>query len=255
MIAEVNSMKINYDCRGEGGLVVLLHGWGSSITLFDSVMNVISQKYKALAMDMPGFGLSSEPPQPWSVDDYAEFVVDFLKDYDTSDVTLIGHSFGGRVIIKLCALSPRPFNISRVVLTDSAGVLPQKNKKQKSKAKRYQLAKKILSSQAVQAVAPDAVEKLKNRYGSADYKAASPLMRQTLVKVVNEDLTGLMPRVDMPALLVWGSEDTATPLSDGQLMEKLMPQAGLAVFEGSGHYAFVEQKDRFNRVIASFLKI
>ncbi len=255
MITEIKSLKINYECRGEGETVVLLHGWGANITLFENVMQLMEKKYRVIAMDMPGFGESEEPKEPWCVDDYVDFVVEFLKKFNVESATLLGHSFGGRVIIKLCSLNPAPFEIKRVILVDSAGVLPEKTKQQKAKQNRYKLAKKVLSSSIVQKVAPDALENLRKKHGSADYNAASPIMRQTLVKVVNEDLTPLMPNVKMPALLVWGSADTATPLSDGQLMEKLMPEAGLAVFEGAGHYSFLEQSDRFNRVIASFLKI
>ena len=253
MIKEINGMKINYDCRGEGDLVVLLHGWGANITLFEKIMGFVSTKYKVLAMDMPGFGLSSEPSEPWNVDDYVAFVVEFLKDYDTKNVILLGHSFGGRVAIKLCSLDPKPFDVQKVILVDSAGVMPQKSSLEKSSVMK--LAKKVLGSETVNKLAPNAVEKLKKMRGSADYNAASPIMRKTLVNVVNEDLTALMPNMTMPVLLVWGSADTATPISDARLMEQLMPEAGLAVFEGAGHYSFLEQPDRFNRVLSVFLKI
>ena len=99
------------------------------------------------------------------------------------------------------------------------------------------------------------MDKARRHYGSADYNAASPIMRQTLVKVVNEDLQHLMPNVTAPALLVWGTADDATPLSDAKIMEKLMPEAGLVTFEGAGHYSFIERRDQFLRVIASFMKI
>ena len=102
---------------------------------------------------------------------------------------------------------------------------------------------------------PYVFKNLPTKHGSADYNAASPLMRQCLVKVVNEDLTSLIPNIDVPTLLVWGQSDDAVPLSDGQLMEKLIPDAGLVVFEGCGHYAFLEQGGRFCRIISSFFNI
>ncbi|MCQ2461871.1 MAG: alpha/beta hydrolase [Clostridia bacterium] len=253
MIKDINGMKINYECRGEGDLVVLLHGWGANITLFENMMNFMSTKYKVLAMDMPGFGLSSEPAEPWCVDDYVSFVVEFLRDYDTKNVILLGHSFGGRVAIKICSLDPKPFEVKKVVLVDSAGVMPKKSGVENSGIMKF--AKKVLNSEKANKVAPNAIEKLRKMRGSADYNAASPIMRKTLVNVVNEDLTALMPNMKMPVLLVWGSLDTATPLADAELMEKLMPEAGLAVFEGAGHYSFLEQPDRFNRVLGVFLKI
>ena len=80
-------------------------------------------------------------------------------------------------------------------------------------------------------------------------------MRASLVKVVNEDLTPYMPSVTMPALLIWGDQDTATPLSDGQKMEELMPEAGLAVINGAGHYSFLDNAYLFNKILGSFLGI
>lgn len=254
MIKKVCDLNINYIEKGEGELVLLLHGWGSNITLFESMINVLSQKYKVLAMDMPGFGESQEPSEAWDVDCYTDFVLEFLKDYDFSKITLLGHSFGGRVIIKLCSRE-LPFEVEKVILVDSAGVMPEKTASQKMKQKAYKMTKKIYSSSAVQKLFPDALENLRRKNGSADYNAASPIMRQTLVKVVNEDLCHLMPNVKCPALLIWGKNDDATPLSDGEKMEKLMPEAALVSFDNAGHYSFLDQQVLFNRVLASFMNI
>ena len=250
----VLQLNINYIEKGEGDLVVLLHGWGSNITLFDSMINLLSLKYKVVAMDMPGFGESEEPKEPWDVDGYVDFVLEFLKKYDFKKVTLLGHSFGGRVIIKLCSRE-LPFEVEKVILVDSAGVKPEKTASQKFKQSVYKATKKIYSSDAFSKLFPDALENLRRRNGSADYNAASPIMRQTLVKVVNEDLCHLMPNVKCPTLLIWGKNDDATPLSDGEKMEKLMPEAALVAFDNAGHYSFLEQQGLFNRVLASFMNI
>ena len=248
----VLQLNINYIEKGEGDLVVLLHGWGSNITLFDSMINLLSLKYKVVAMDMPGFGESEEPKEPWDVDGYVDFVLEFLKKYDFKKVTLLGHSFGGRVIIKLCSRE-LPFEVEKVILVDSAGVKPEKTASQKFKQSVYKATKKIYSSDAFSKLFPDALENLRRRNGSADYNAASPIMRQTLVKVVNEDLCHLMPKIKAPTLLFWGEKDTATPLSDAKRMEKLIPDAGLVTVAGAGHYSFLENMPLFVRVLESFL--
>ena len=255
LIKTVNGIKINYEDKGTGELIVLLHGWGSNIKLFANLIELLSRKYHVVAMDMPGFGESQEPPSAWCVDDYASFVVDFLKDYSDKKVMLLGHSFGGRVIIKLNSRKNLPFEISRVILVDSAGILPPKTNKKSWRTRKYKMGKAILSTKLMQKLAPDALEKLRVKYGSADYVAASPLMRQVLVKTVNEDLEPLLPNIKCPALLVWGVNDTATPLSDGEKMEKAIPDAGLVKLENAGHYSFLEQQFLFNRVMCSFLKI
>ena len=82
----INGININYEEKGEGELIVLLHGWGSNIKLFANLIDLLSKKYKVVAMDMPGFGESQEPPSAWCVDDYADFVIEFLKAYNTDKV-------------------------------------------------------------------------------------------------------------------------------------------------------------------------
>lgn len=251
----VQGLNINYVVQGEGDPVVLLHGWGANITLFNNLIQLLSPKYKVIAMDMPGFGESDEPKEAWDVDRYVDFVLEFLKDFNCDKVTLLGHSFGGRVIIKLNARENLPFKIQRIILVDAAGVKPKKTLKQRTKQTAYKMTKKILMSKPVTQLCPDAMENLRKKNGSADYLAASPIMRQCLVKVVNEDLTHLFPLVEVPTLLIWGRNDTATPLSDAQLMEKTMKDAGLVVLENCGHYSFLEQQGIFNRVMASFMKL
>ena len=91
------------------------------------------------------------------------------------------------------------------------------------------------------------------KVGSSDYSSASPMMRAILSKVVNEDLTGVMPGISCPTLLIWGANDTATPLSDAKTMEKLIPDAGLVSFDGVGHYSFLENPFQFAAVLKSFL--
>lgn len=255
MYKKINGININYEQKGSGDLVVLLHGWGSNIKLFANLVDLLSQKYTVVAMDMPGFGMSEEPPSAWCVDDYVQFVVDFLADYDNRKITFLGHSFGGRVIIKLNSRTDLPFEIDRVILVDSAGILPPKTNKKSFRTRYYKAGKAVLSTKLAKKIAPDALENFRKKMGSADYAAASPLMRQVLVKVVNEDLEPLLPNIKCPTLLVWGVNDTATPLSDGEKMEKLIPDAGLVKLENAGHYSFLEQQFTFNRVMCSFMKI
>lgn len=252
---KVNGININYVQKGSGELVVLLHGWGSNITLFANLIELLSKKYTVVAMDMPGFGKSEEPPSAWCVDDYVQFVVDFLEEYKAEKVTFLGHSFGGRVTIKMCSRNDLPFKIEKIILVDSAGIMPPKSNKKSFRTYYYKVGKAFLSMGIVRKIVPDALENFRKKMGSADYAAASPLMRQVLVKTVNEDLEPLLPNIKCPALLVWGVNDTATPLSDGEKMEKLIPDAGLVKLENAGHYSFLEQQYMFNRVMCSFMKI
>ena len=92
------------------------------------------------------------------------------------------------------------------------------------------------------------------RYGSSDYQAATGVMRETFVKVINEDLLPYAERVQPSTLLFWGDQDQDTPLWQGQLLEKTMPDAGLVVWEGAGHYSYLDRLSDTARVIDHFFK-
>lgn len=261
--AEVNvkGLNIRYREEGEGKLLLLLHGWGSNIDLFDGIFRFASSAYRVTAPDMPGFGKSEEPEEPFSLDDYVDFVSGFLEEVypGEKEVIALGHSHGGRVILRMLSRMADgeefSFSVPKVILTDSAGIRRERTAEQEKKVRRYKTYRKILEKSGITKVDPKAVDRLQKKFGSADYAAASPVMRASMVKVVNEDLSGELPKIKTPALLIWGSADTDTPLEDGRKMEELMPEAGLAVIEGAGHYSFLEQPLWYNRILGSFLGI
>ena len=146
MNREVCGLNIHYIEEGEGPLVVLLHGWGSNIELFQPTVDLLKNNYKVVTMDMPGFGQSEEPDEPWDVDRYVDFLLAFLEPYHPDKVILLGHSFGGRVIIKLCARD-LPFKVEKVILVDSAGVLPVKSPWEKFKQKLIRLKRSLKVNQ------------------------------------------------------------------------------------------------------------
>lgn len=254
MITNIDGININYEKKGEGEFVLFLHGWGSNIKLWQGLMDTVAPKYTALALDMPGFGESDEPKEAWNVDDYVDFVLKFVDLFKPESLVLVGHSFGGRVIIKMLNRE-LPFGIKKIILIDAAGIKPKKTLKQKISLLAYKTGRKIMETKPLKAMFPDAVENMRKKRGSADYNSATPIMRQTLVKVVNEDLTELLPNIKASSLLIWGTNDTATPLSDGEKMERLIPDAGLVKVQGAGHYSFLEAPELVSRVVKSFLKI
>lgn len=250
----IDNLNINYETLGsEGKAVVLLHGWGSNITLFENMMKNLSSFCKVYALDMPGFGQSEYPPQAWNVDDYVEFVIKFIEKMQIKNCTLLGHSFGGRLIIKMVNKEKLPFEVDKVVLVDSAGIKPEIKNTFSIRKMVYKLSKSVFSISFVKKCFPNALDKLKSKFGSEDYRNAKPVMRDTLVRVVNEDLEPLLRNIKQSTLLIWGDLDTATPLSDAKKMEELIPDAGLVLIEGAGHYSFLEQPILVNNVLNSFL--
>lgn len=256
MYTKIQNLNINYKESGSGQeTVVILQGWGTSCEIYNSMASVLGQKYKVIQFDFPGFGDSEEPPCGWNVDKFADFFVEFMQQLAIKKAILIGHSYGGRVIIKLSNRSNLPFEIHKIILVDSAGVLPKKTFRQNMRIKKYKLLKKVANIPFIYAMFKELIDEWKNSQGSEDYKNASPVMKQCLVMAVNEDLTELLSGIKTETLLVWGDKDTATPLSDGELMEKKIPDAGLAVIKGAGHFSFLDQPVIFEKIISSYLGI
>ena len=252
----IDDYNICYKITGEGEeTVLILQGWGTELAVYDSVAQTICSKCRVIQLDFPGFGGSDEPREPWSVDDYADFVIAFLRELKIDKVTLLGHSYGGRVIIKLASRDIIPFEIGRIVLVDSAGIIPKKTWKQKMKIRRYKILKKFVNMKLVYKICPNLVDEWRNRQGSADYRNSTPMMRACMVKAVNEDLTHLLPKIKQDTLLIWGDLDTATPISDAKKMEELIPNSGLAVIPGTGHFCFLENPRVFAGIMASYFKI
>jgi pimeloyl-ACP methyl ester carboxylesterase len=133
--------------------------------------------------------------------------------------------------------------------------LPKKSFKQKVNIKKYKVLKKILNMKVIYALFPELIDDWRSRQGSADYRNATPIMRQCLVKAVNEDLTELLPKIKQDTLLIWGDKDTATPIEDARLMEEKIPSSGLAVLKGAGHFSFLEQPNIFRNIMRSYFEI
>lgn len=251
MTVTIDNIETNYFAMGQpcDTAVVMLHGWASNIELFRPSAEAISAKYYVLAPDLPGAGETPEPPTDWYVDNYTDFVIEFIRHFGLKRVILLGHSFGGRVIIKMANRPDLPFTIDKIILVDSAGIRPEKSSEQKMKEGVSKFGKKLLSH------SPKLLDKMQSMVGSEDYRNASPLMRKILVNTVNEDLTGLLPGVKPSTLLIWGTLDTATPITDAMKMEELMPDAGLARIEGCGHFAFIENPGLYLAILKSFLGV
>lgn len=253
MVKKIDDISVNYIDEGEGDVVLLLHGWGSNIALFEGIVKALMPTHRVIAPDMPGFGKTSEPAEPWCVDDYVDFLIKFIDSLQLKEFSVLVHSFGGRVLFKLNAREDLPYEIRKAVLIDSAGIMPKKTRKQKISLRIYKTARVIMSTKVLHFLYPDAVDDMRKKRGSADYNNATPTMRATLVKVVNEDLEPFISKIQCPTLLIWGDADTATPIADARIMEGLIKDAGLVVCEGAGHYSFLEQPAKVHGALKAFL--
>lgn len=252
MNISIDGLNINYETVGHGADVVLLHGWGSSLKAFGFIVKNLSEKYRVTAFDFPGFGESDMIGTPWSVGDYCDFTLKLLKALNIENPILIGHSFGGRVIIKL--LGENKINSPKAVLIDAAGIKHKKTARQKFRQSLYKTAKKILSVPIWKKLCEPILEKARRHFGSEDYNNAPPVLRQTLVKCVNEDLTCCLDNIKASSLLIYGENDTATPVSDAKIMESRIKDSGLCIIKGAGHFSFIDSPYEVNAILNSFLE-
>ena len=239
----IKDLNIYYEKLGrKGKKVVLLHGWGQNTEMMAFIADFLKQHFIVYNIDFPGFGKSDEPTSAWSCDDYTEFLRDFCLKNKIDNPIFIAHSFGCRIAIRYAYR----YGAFKMALTGAAGIRDKRTISWYIKTYSYKLAKKILPKSIL--------DKYQNKVGSTDYKNANGVMRQTFVKVVNDDITELLPSINCETLLVFGENDEATPVAKGRMMEKLMPNAALVIFENQDHYAYFNEAQRFNLVLDAFLR-
>lgn len=247
-IRDISDQKVRVLDDGQGTPVVVLHGWGGRIESMAPVLNCLRGRFRLIALDLPGFGESPVPSQVWGTPEYAGLVAGVLAVLEVDKAHFVGHSYGAKTSLYLAATQPD--KVGRLVLQGSSGLrtppsMKARLKRVVSKAARF-AGKLGAPGRAVR-------QAIYDRVASQDYKDAGPL-RPILVKVVNEDMTPFLTQIRASTLLVWGTEDDAAPLAHGKTMAKLIPDAGLVEFEGAGHFAYLEQPERFCTIVRHFVE-
>ncbi len=211
-----------------------MHGWGGEIASFKPLADKLSHNFRVILPDMYGFGKTPHPAHPLTLDDYAEGVRELLRERRVDDAVLVGHSFGGRVAMRVAA---RDVGVSGVVLVDSAGIVPKRGLVYYLKVAAYKLGKKLRLKRLPK--------------GSADYAALSGVMKKTFVNVVNESSENDARHITVPTLLLWGRKDKDTPLYMCKKLNKLIRDSECVMLEG-GHFAYLSEAERVCRILAAF---
>lgn len=250
---EIEGVKLHYRDTGEENLrpVIIMHGWGCNVDTVASIENIFKGKMRVINVDLPGHGKSTEPPSVWGVEDFTALIEKLIECLGLVRPSLVGHSFGGRISILLSSRG----DVEKVLLVDAAGIKPKRSLNYYRKVYTFKAMKRLLTLVLGKKKGMEAIERMRANKGSADYRNSTPKMRAVMSKCVNEDLKHVMPSIKAPVLLVWGEDDTATPLSDAQTMKRLIPDAGLVSFPGCGHYSFLDNPFGFKAVVSSFFNI
>ena len=255
MQTQIQGLSTHYiDLPGEKGTVLFLHGWGAHIGLYQNIFDLLQEQgYRVVAFDMPGVGKTQEPAQPLTIDDYVAFTLDLCRELKLDEVILMCHSHGGRIALRLLTDRDCPIRCQKAVFFDATGVRKAAAPSKKLQQAGYKAVKFLGTNKLTAPLFGDLYEELRDKRASADYKAATPVMRQTMNNVLPLDYTDRMPSITAEVLLIWGENDTATPLEHGQIMEQRIPNAGLAVIRGAGHFSYADNWPQFSAVLRAFL--
>lgn len=238
----IDGLDINYLDFGnkKGDAIVLLHGWGQNVEMMKMIGEPFKENYRIIAIDFPGFGKSSEPKEVMDVSDYTIIVEKLLKNLKIENPILVGHSFGGRVSVKFASRN----KVKKLILLSPA---LRGHDKKKLKTRVLKFLKTVPGIKNLEGWAKDHI-------GSRDYKAASPIMKQVLVKTVNEDMSLDAKKIKVPTILIYGDMDSEVPEEDTKEYERLIEDCGLILYEGCTHYAYLERLNQTISVIRNFIK-
>ncbi|MDO8529248.1 MAG: alpha/beta hydrolase [bacterium] len=239
----VDGLNVGYyqsDALDIDGSIVFLHGWGASAPIFKSLLE---QCADYIALDLPGFGKSERPKNTWDILAYANFIDKFLRKLNIKNPTLIGHSFGGSVIVKY--LSAHGNNAKKIILIDSAGI------REKVISKTVLKVFSKIGKSGLIFFPKTFREKTKKSFykliDAEDYPQ-SGAMKEIYLKIISEDLKRDMEKIEVETVLIWGEKDKDTPLSDGLTMKSLIKNSKLFVIKNAGHYSFLENPKEFNSI-------
>ena len=238
MFKKIRNIKINYKQYGKGEDVVLLHGWGQNIEMMKPLGDSLADHYRITIIDLPGFGLSKEPLYAYTIFDYAEIVHELLTELKINNPIMMGHSFGGRISIVYASL----YKVNKLVLFGSPCV---RHEYKSIKQSILKFLKKIK-------IFSPLVNFMKKHTGSVDYRNASPMMRDILVKTVNQDLSENAKKIKCPTLLIWGENDEAVPVSEAKELDNLLKDSALIILPGT-HYCYLENLNQVVNILYNFI--
>ena len=247
----VNGQLVQYKDEGNGPVIVLLHGWGANLGSFDSIAGYLSKKFRVIRIDFPGFGGSPKPPDSWGVGEYAALTAGVLEKLEIKKVyALGGHSFGGRVIIK--GVATKVLSADKLILIDTAGVRPADSAKKSVLRVIAKSGKAITSLPGLKKLQPALRKNLYAAAGTTDYLEAEA-MQKIFLNTINEDLLPYVHELTQPPLLIWGENDTETPVADAYRLMNELPDGELLVVPDAGHFVYLDDPLAVQKAIEAFV--
>lgn len=249
---KIERLKINYVQVGEGRKILIIPGWKSLSQTWGEVASLLAEKgFSVFVPDLPGFGRSSRPNKAWGLDDYIEFILKFSQELKMGRFSLIGHSFGGQLAIKLAASNPD--KIERLILCAPAAL---RNKKRIKDRVFKILAKggKIFFSLPLLKLGKEKMRKILYFLAREQDYLMSGELKETMKKVISEDTREYFSRVKTPTLIIWGEKDKMISVTHAYILKGEIPKASLKIFIGEGHNFPYEKPKGFVKAVRPFLE-
>ncbi len=221
--------------KAENPKIILLHGWKHHIEMIRPLGELLSDHFQVHIIDLPGHGKSEIPNESWGMKEFADCILSYLNQQQIKQAIFIGHSFGGKTIIKLSSLYPQ--RVLKIVLINSSGLQRKYSLDQRIKIFTVRQIRNFLKLIKAKFNVNWYETWFIPRFASTDYKNAGPMLG-SFVKTVNEDLTEDLKKIKNPTLLLWSEKDTETPLELGKRMQELIPESKLIILNDQHHTPF-----------------
>lgn len=246
----IKEIASEYHTDGNGPAIVMLHGWQDNLHSFDAITRNLEKQHKIVRIDLPGFGYSEKPKSDWTLSNYADFVSEMIERLEITPAAILGHSFGGRVLVKMHEQNQIP-DKTKIILMAAAGVTKRGGPKQKI----YFVAAKIMKGILKLPILSRYEARIKNKFYKniqSDY-AATGKMKKIFLNTIKEDLSVAAGHIKNETLLIWGENDDSTPIVDAKKFNRLIKNSQLKTFSGAGHFVHKERSDEVAKAIKKFV--
>ncbi|MBI2452825.1 MAG: alpha/beta hydrolase [Parcubacteria group bacterium] len=250
---QLQDIQVHYKEAGQGDALLILHGWGASSESWVLLQRALSKEgFRVIAIDLPGFGRSNPPATVWGVQDYSNFIEQFVRAIGIRQFFLLGHSFGGQIAISFSVQHQEL--VKKLILCAPAGIRRPLGAREKLLfvfSKILALALLVVPSQS-----------LKNRFRAAayrlmrrsDYFKAEGVMSEVMRRVIREDLFSIFSQVRVPTLIVWGDDDRMVPVEDAYVLAREIPHSAVEIIPGAGHSPHLKTPEKLSELVTKFLK-